>query len=75
MIKLNRSKAHHSSFLGCVEWSPACQRETTFYWPWSFFQPSCFIDDNISTGVNSEMAFPYLLLKALMVIIPFLFRR
>ena len=55
--------------------TPDLKREVLFYWPWPFFQPSCFVNGGISTGVNSETAFPYLLLKALMAISHFLFRR
>ena len=54
---------------------PAGKREVLFYWPRLFVQPSCIVNDSISTGVNSETAFPYLLLKALMAISHFLFRR
>lgn len=54
---------------------PAGKREVLFYWPRLFVQPSCFVNDGISTDVNSETAFPYLLLKALMAISHFLFRR
>ena len=54
---------------------PAGKREVLFYWPRLFVQPSYFVNDGISTGVNSETAFPYLLLKALMAISHFLFRR
>lgn len=38
---------------------PAGKREVLFYWPRLFVQPSCFVNEGISTGVNSERAIPY----------------